>query len=268
MNIPESCVIVIKGGGEMASGVATRLHRAGFGRILMLETAAPLAVRRTVSFCEAVYDGEQRVEGLVARRAERSDSVEAIWRSGMLAVMVDPAWESLRRFQPRVSIDAVLAKRNLGTAIDEAPLVIALGPGFRAGRDAHRVVETQRGHNLARLYDEGEAEPNTGVPGNIGGYDRERVLRAGVAGKVENCRSIGDAVRKGDVICRVGGVAAPAAIDGVLRGCIRDGVTVPAGCKIGDIDPRGRKEYCFTVSEKARALGGAVLEAVCAHVFT
>lgn len=259
--------ILIKGAGEMASGVAVRLYRAGFRRLLMLETAAPLAVRRAVSFCEAVYDGRREVEGITAVRLDGGDGPEGIWRNGGIAVLVDPAWEALSRFSPEVSVDAVLAKRNLGTRLDEAPLVVALGPGFAAGVDAHRVVETNRGHDLGRVFREGTAEPNTGVPGLVGGYGAERVLRAPCPGRVESVREIGDTVAAGETLCRVDGVDAIAAIPGVVRGLIRPGVVVGKGTKLGDVDPRGRRENCFTVSEKARALGGAVLEAVCAHLF-
>lgn len=258
--------IVIKGAGEMASGVAVRLYRAGFRNIVMLETARPLAVRRAVSFCEAVHDGRQEVEGVAAVLLDGFEALDEVWRAGFLAVAVDPEWALLRRLSPRVSVDAVVAKRNLGTRLDEAPLVVALGPGFTAGIDAHCVVETNRGHNLGRVFSAGAAEPNTGVPGNIGGFTVERVLRAPNDGRVEGCRPIGDMVDAGDVVCTVGGTPVCAHIAGVVRGCIRQGTEVARGMKLGDVDPRGRREYCFTVSEKARALGGAVLEAICADL--
>ena len=258
--------IVIKSAGEMASGVAVRLHRAGFREILMLETDAPTAVRRRVSFSEAVYDGEQCVEGVAARRAKNVEEIASLWRSGMLAVAVDPEWRFLSRLKPFASVDAVLAKRNTGTRIDETPLVVALGPGFTAGVDAHFVVETQRGHNLGRVYAEGSAEPNTGIPGTIGGYTLERVLRAPADGVVEQCREIGETLQAGETVCVVGSVPVPAKIAGVLRGCIRPGIRVSAGTKLGDIDPRGNPDNCDTVSEKARALGGAVLEILCGYL--
>lgn len=260
--------VVIKGAGEMASGVAVRLYRAGVRKILFLETERPMAVRRAVSFCEAVYDGDREVEGIAAVRIGDLRELDGCWQGGRLAVAVDPEWKLLHRVSPEVSVDAIIAKRNLGTRIDEAPLVVALGPGFAAGVDAHRVVETNRGHNLGRVYDTGEAQPNTGVPGDIGGFTSERVLRAPVAGRVEQCRDIGGMVAAGDAVCTVGGTAVPAAIPGVVRGCIRPGIVVEKGVKLGDIDPRGKREYCFTVSEKARALGGSVLEAVCGFLST
>ncbi|MDR1777331.1 MAG: EF2563 family selenium-dependent molybdenum hydroxylase system protein [Desulfovibrio sp.] len=262
----ETCRVVIKGGGEMASGVAVRLHQAGIRNILLLEIAAPLAVRRTVSFSEAVYDGEQEIEGIHACLARHVDDILALWRREMVAVAVDPEWRLLDLLQPRVCIDAILAKRNTGTRMDEAPLVLALGPGFTAGLDAHAVIETQRGHNLGRIYRKGAAEENTGLPGAINGYTLERLLRSPEAGKVDSVRKIGELARAGEIVLNVNGVPVAAGIDGVIRGLIRPGITVPSLIKLGDIDPRGCPEYCLTVSEKARALGGAALEAVCAYL--
>jgi xanthine dehydrogenase accessory factor len=261
-----SCRVLIKGGGEMASGIAVRLYRAGFREILLLETPAPVAVRRTVSFSEAVYEGEQRVEGVPARLARDPDGIFSLWRREVIAVTVDPQWKCLPLFHPDVSIDAILAKRNLGTALSDAPLVLALGPGFTAGADAHAVIETRRGHNLGRIYRKGAAEADTGTPGAICGYTLERVLRSPEAGAVFSSRRIGDAVRTGETVLSVNGVPVTARIDGVVRGLIHPGIMAPAGIKLGDIDPRGKAEYCQTVSEKARALGGAALEAICAHL--
>jgi len=262
----DSCDIVIKSGGEMASGIAVRLFRAGFRNIVMLETPRPLAVRRAVAFCEAVYDGAMTVEGVTAKRAETPEAVRELWRNGMLAVAVDPDWTFIPQLRPVMTIDAVLAKRNIGTVMNEAPLVVALGPGFTAGVDAHYVIETNRGHNLGRVFSEGCAQPNTGVPGDIGGYTSERVLRAPVDGVVEACKDIGSPVRAGEAVLTVGAVPVTAALDGIVRGCIRPGTRVRTGLKLGDIDPRGVPEHCRTVSEKARALGGAVLEVLCAHL--
>ncbi len=267
MRMIEPCRIALKGGGEMATGIAVALRRAGFRQLLILESDAPTAVRRRVCFSEAVYEGEQWVEGVLARRIGGLEDLEAAWRDGAVGLAVDPEWRLLAPFRPRVCVDAVLAKRNFGTGLGDARLVLALGPGFAAGRDAHLVVETQRGHNLGRVYAEGSAEPNTGVPGNIGGYTRERVLHAPVTGVVEAFRDIGQAVRAGEAVCAVGGVPVPAKIDGILRGLIRPGITIAAGRKIGDVDPRNRPEYCVSISEKARAIGGAVLLAVCGHLF-
>lgn len=257
-------LVLVKGAGEMASGVACRLFGANLRRILMLETESPLAVRRQVSFCEAVHEGVQQVEGITAVRAAGADEVFAAWAAGRIAVMVDPRGESVRAFQPDVLIDATLAKRNLGLAVQDAGLVIALGPGFQAGRDCHVVIETNRGHDLGRLLRSGAAEPNTGIPGAIGGYTRERVLRSPEDGLFVAQLSIGDPVRAGDLVGRVGDAAVTAPIDGVLRGLIRPGCQVRKGLKIGDIDPRGERSYCATISEKARAIGGSVLEAILA----
>jgi xanthine dehydrogenase accessory factor len=256
--------ILIKGAGEMASGVAWTLHKAGMGRILLLEIPKPLAVRRRVSFCEAVDrdDGRQTVEGVTARAVEDEAGMQAAWAQNCLALRVDPQWRSLKRVAPKVVVDAILAKRNLGTRIDDADLVIGLGPGFTAGGDVHRVIETQRGHCLGRIIETGAAAANSGVPGDIGGHSVARVLRAPLDGEVENRLSIGDRVRAGQPVAAVAGMAVTAGIDGVVRGLIREGRRVPRGLKIGDIDPRGDVGYCVTISEKARAIGGAVLLAI------
>lgn len=258
--------IVIKGAGEMASGIAARLYRAGFRRMVMVEIPEPVAVRRMVSFCEAVYDGEKEVEGIAAVCAPCRKDVELAWQARKIPVCVDPEWKTITWMKPKATVDAVLAKRNLGTRIDEAETVVALGPGFRAGVDAHYVIETNRGHDLGRVLAEGEAEANTGVPAMIGGYAAQRVVRAPVAGEMRETVEIGELVKKGDVLCRVGEVAVRAGIDGVVRGMIREGIEVGEGMKLGDVDPRGKRENCFTISEKARALGGAVLEVVCAQL--
>lgn len=257
-------IVFIKGAGEQATGIACRLHHANFTRILMLETASPLAVRRQVSFCEAIHETSQRVEGVEAIRVGGDAERDAAWLAGKIAVLVDPQGESLARSKPDVFIDATLAKRNLGTSITDAPLVIALGPGFRAGSDCHIVIETNRGHNLGRLITNGMAEANTGIPGDIAGYTGERVLRAPADGIFTTDRQIGDAIRKGDVIGLVSGIEVTSRLDGILRGLIRPGSAVRKGLKIGDVDPRGDVSYCTTVSEKSRALGGAVLEAILA----
>jgi len=257
-------IIIIKGAGEMATGVACRLYRANFRRILMLETPSPLAVRRRVSFCEAIHEQTMVVEGIEAIRIAAESDLVAAWRAGKIAVQVDPQGESIGRYEPDVLIDATLAKRNLGLSIAYAPLVIALGPGFEAGRDCHVVIETNRGHDLGRLLVTGAAAADTGIPGNIGGYTKERVIRAPADGLFTTERQIGELVRKGEVVGRAGATDVGATIDGILRGLIRPGSTVTRGLKIGDIDPRGDAGYCDTISEKARALGGAVLEAILA----
>jgi xanthine dehydrogenase accessory factor len=252
----------IKGAGEMASGVAWRLWQANIRNIFMLEIPQPLAVRREVSFCEALYDGNKTVDGVIAIRVSGEDEIRRAWKGGKIAVIVDPRWETIGRMRPQVVIDAVLAKKNLGTRMDEAPLVIALGPGFTAGLDAHIVIETNRGHNLGRLILTGAAEENTGIPGEIGGYAAERVLRASCAGIFTARRRIGEMVKRGEAVGDIAGAELHAGIDGILRGMLRDGTDVQRGAKIGDIDPRGNAGYCFTVSDKALAIGGAALEAI------
>jgi xanthine dehydrogenase accessory factor len=254
--------ILIRGAGEMATGCACRLHRAGFFRILMTEIERPLAVRRSVSFSDVVYEGSLTVEGVKSERIEHAQEAEALWGRRVIPTLVDPNASCKEVLNPHVLIDAILAKRNLGTAITDAPLVIALGPGFCAGRDAHYVVETNRGHDLARLLCEGLASPNTGVPGPIGGYSHVRVLRAPSDGVFESELSLGAHVETGQLIGHVAGEPVNAGLSGVLRGLIRPGTFVPAHLKIGDIDPRDDASFCARISEKAGAIGGAVLEAV------
>ena len=254
-------IILIKGGGEMASGVALRLVRSGF-RVCVTELPEPLAVRRGVSFCEAVFAGRSEVEGLVGRRVAGKEEVQRCWEDGEVPVVIDTGCAILKVLSPDVVVDAILAKRNTGTTLGDAPLVIGLGPGFLAGRDVHVVVETNRGHRLGRVIEAGEAEPDTGVPGNVGGYTWERVLRAPAAGRFRGKKQIGENVVKGEIVAEVDGVPLEAAIPGVLRGILHDGLMAEKNMKVGDIDPRGTREHCLTVSDKARAIGGAVLEAV------
>jgi xanthine dehydrogenase accessory factor len=246
----------------MASAVAWRLYMANFKKILMLETADPLAVRRKVSFCEAVHEGSQTVEGVEAVLANTIEDIQTAWGQGRIAVAADPSWRLLEKISPQVVVDAILAKKNLGTRMTEAELVIGLGPGFKAGDDVHMVIETNRGHDLGRIITTGSAEANTGVPGAIAGYTEERVLRAPATGQFKTSRSIGDLVKAGEIICTVAGQKVSGRIDGALRGLIRSDTTVTRGLKIGDVDPRGRRQYCKTISEKARSIGGSVLEAI------
>jgi xanthine dehydrogenase accessory factor len=255
-------IVVIKGAGEMASAVAWRIFMSNIRNVLMLETASPLAVRREVSFCEAVYEDRKTVEGIEALKVDDYDGMRKAWNQGKIAVAIDPEWGLLDHAQANVVVDAILAKRNMGTHKKEAPLVIGLGPGFVAGEDVHQVIETNRGHNLGRIITSGKAEPNTGIPGPIEGYTEERVLRAPCEGVFNARLSIGRQVKSGDVIGRVGEEAVLAEIDGVIRGLIRSSSRVHQGLKVGDIDPRGRADYCYTISEKARTISGSVLEAI------
>lgn len=254
--------ITIRGAGEMATGTAWRLYQAGFRNLLLTEIARPLTVRRLVSFSEAVHEGKWTVEGVTATLVESADLIEECWRSGNIAVMVDPDKSALGTIEPDVVVDAILAKKNLGTTVNDASLVIGLGPGFTAGSDVHWVVETDRGHNLGRLILEGSASADTGVPGSIGGHTTARVLRAPDNGDFRTDYGIGHAVHVGDVVGYVNEKAVTAEIDGIVRGLIRRGTPVYHGLKIGDVDPRNELSYCSTISEKARAIGGTVLEAV------
>ena len=256
-----SIKVLIRGGGDLASGVAWRLFRCGL-RVYLTEIAQPMAVRRKVSFCEAVYEGETVVEGVKGRLIRDPKEVARTWEQGQIPVLVDPEGESKSVTKPDVIVDAILAKKNLGTSMRDAQLVIALGPGFDAGKDAHYVVETNRGHNLGRLLSSGSAEPNTGVPGSVKGISADRVLRSPSAGLWESALDIGDPVKKGETVGTVAEMAVTAKIGGILRGLIRPGIQVSEGLKIGDIDPRGSKPSCFTVSDKALAIAGGVLEGI------
>jgi xanthine dehydrogenase accessory factor len=260
-------LVLIKGAGDLASGVALRLHRAGFP-IVMTETGQPLAVRRRVAFAQAVYDGACQVEEVTARLCTPEETA-AVLRQGDIPVLVDPQTHSRVQLQPFALVDAVMAKRNTGTQREDAPLVVALGPGFTAGVDCHAIIETNRGHNLGRVFWRGSAEPDTGMPGEVPGIGgrASRVLRAPAAGQVEPQAAIGDHVAGGAVLAVVRGPDGAAAdvvapFDGVLRGLIHQSVSVTAGMKIGDVDPRAEQSHCFTVSDKSLAIGGGVLEAI------
>ncbi len=314
--IKENLLIICRGAGDLATGIIHRLHRAGH-RVIALETDYPAAIRRQVSFCEAVYDGSAAVEGVTARLvpalndakndteiATEADAetdaetyswindtpaahiasekwsrsaIEAVLEAGEVPLLIDPTGESIALLKPDVVVDAIIAKRNLGTTINMAPLVIGVGPGFTAGNDVHLVIESMRGHNLARIITDGMAQPNTGVPGNIAGFTSERVIHAPAAGYIHDVRKIGDIVQKGDEIARIypdkGSydnalseyVPVNATITGIIRGLIREGYYFKKGFKIADIDPRESElTNCFTISDKARSIAGSVLEAVSA----
>ncbi len=328
--------ILVRGGGDLASGVIHRLYRCGY-RVLILESEAPSAIRREVSFCEAVYEGEAFVEGILCRKISSTAECEKVWQEGEIPLLADEKGACIKKFAPDVVIDAILAKRNLGTTKEMAPLTIALGPGFAAGYDVDFVVETMRGHDLGKIIEDGEALPNTGTPGliagcikefapdavidailakrNLGttkemapltialgpgfaaGYDvdfvvetmrghdlgkiiedgealpntgtpgliagvgRERVIHSPAEGVILNKMKIADFVEKGQVIATVGDVPVLASLTGILRGIIRDGYKVHKGMKIADIDPRKEeKENCYTISDKARCIAGSVVE--------
>ena len=302
--IKKNLLIICRGAGDLATGIIHRLHRAGH-RVIALETDYPAAIRRQVSFCEAVYDGSAAVEGVTARlvpaladaetdtetysgindtpaahiASEKWDSsvIKAVLEAGEVPLLIDPKGESIELLRPDVVVDAIIAKKNLGTTINMAPLVIGIGPGFTAGQDVHLVIESMRGHNLARIITDGMAQPNTGVPGNIAGFTSERVIHAPAAGYIHDVRKIGDIVQKGDEIARIYPdkesydnalseyVPVNATITGIIRGLIREGYYFREGFKIADIDPRESElTNCFTISDKARSIAGSVLEAVSA----
>ncbi len=261
-------LIIVRGGGDIATGTIYKLWKSGY-RVLVTEIARPSAIRRQVAVSEAVYSGTAKIEDMVACFAGSVDEIQAIHERNEIPVIIDGNGILIDRLKPKVVVDGILAKRNCNTSIDMADLVIALGPGFEAGRDAHYVIETMRGHNLGRIISEGCALPNTGIPGSIGGYTHERVIHAGAQGVMHNIHRIGDVVEKGDIIATIEGenkVEVRATISGIIRGLIRDGYPVTKGFKIADIDPRVEElGNCFTISDKARCIAGSVLELVCAH---
>lgn len=275
-------LIVVRGAGDLATGTIHRLKKAGF-RLLVLEAEHPAAIRRQVALSEAVYAGSARVEDVEAVRmdvdlAEKKNrkellepEMERIWKKDGVPVLVDPAGLSIAALRPAVVVDAILAKKNLGTTKEMAPLVIALGPGFTAGEDVDVIIETKRGHNLGRVIRSGSAVPNTGIPGIIGGYGKERVMHAQAEGILRNAASIGDIVEARAVIAEIetenGTVPVEASLSGLLRGLIRDGYPVTKGFKIADIDPRKEElQNCFTISDKARCIAGSVLEVICGEL--
>lgn len=255
---------MIRGAGDLASGIALRLHRSGYG-IVMTDQAVPTTVRRTVAFSPAVYLGRTRVEDVDGMLCRNLEEAEAAVAAGMIAVVVDENAEILKSWRPEVVVDAILAKRNLGTRITDAKTVIGVGPGFTAGVDCHCVVETKRGHYLGRCIWAGSAIPNTGIPGMIGGYGIERLIRASGDGIFRGTVQIGTQVKAGQIVGYAGELPVRVLIDGVVRGLLQDGVVVTKGMKAGDVDPRCEKKHCFTVSDKATAIGGGVLEAVLGH---
>ena len=259
-------LIIVRGGGDLATGTIYKLKKSGFP-VLILEVPNPSAIRRNVSFCEAVYQGTQTVEDMTCYLVESVEQAEQFINEGKLCVLVDPMGESIARLKPLAVIDAILAKKNLGTNRNMAPITLALGPGFVAGEDVDAVIETKRGHNLGRVLWEGAAAPNTGIPGIIGGYGKERVIHCPAKGILRNVKKITDTVSRGEVIAVVetedGNVPVEATLDGILRGLIRDGYPVHVGFKMADIDPRAEEyENCFTISDKARCIAGGVLEAL------
>ena len=259
-------LIIVRGGGDLATGTVYKLKRCGCP-VLILETANPAAIRRTVSFSEAVFHGHQTVEGVTCYLAENLEQAKRFLNEGKLTMLVDPLGESIAALHPMAVVDAILAKKNLGTNRDMAPITVGLGPGFTAGCDVDAVIETKRGHTLGMVLRSGSAAPNTGIPGIIGGFGRERVIYCPAAGTLRNVKRITDTVSKGETIAVVetdtGIVPVKATLDGIVRGLIRDGYPVSRGFKIADIDPRIEElQNCFTISDKARCIAGGVLEAI------
>lgn len=254
-------IIVIRGAGDIASGIAHRLHKCGF-RLVLTEIERPLVVRRFASFANAVLEGEAVVEGIRAVKADCFEDIESLWCGDDIPVLCDRECNILEDIKPLVVVDAILAKRNTGTQRSMAPITIGVGPGFEADVDVDAVIETHRGHNLGKVIYNGSADSDTGVPGSIMGYSRERLLRAPSDGIIKNVLEIGDSVKRGEVIAYVAAEPVISLIEGVVRGLIADGTEVKKGLKIGDVDPRGIREYCFTISDKSRSVAGGVLEAI------
>lgn len=253
--------IIIRGGGDLATGVAFRLHKAGFP-VIVLELERPLVIRRQVALATAILEGEIEIEGLIGCRVASFDEALVVARSGVVPVLVSPELPAGYKEKTAVLVDARIAKHNIDTRIDQAQFVVALGPGFEARKDCHAVVETMRGHSLGRVIWQESAIPNTGTPGIVGGKGAERVLRSPAAGEVEWRVEIGDLVEEGQLLGSVAGAVIAAPFKGVLRGLIAPGTAVAQGMKIGDLDARGDVVACFTISDKALAIGGGVLEAV------
>ena len=253
-------LVIIKGAGDLATGIAHRLFRSGFS-VVMTELPQPMVIRRTVAFGSAIFSGQFVVEGVVAVKTELADILQVV-QKGQIAVIIDPQGLSVNMLKPLAVVDAILAKRNLGTQLHDAPVVVGVGPGFTAGHDVHAVVESKRGHYLGKVIMEGSAFADTGVPGDIGGYTTQRIVRAPCQGLFRGVAQIGDQVRAGDIVAFVDNQPVVADITGILRGLLHDQLTAHLGMKIGDIDPRCIFEHCFSISDKARAIGGGVLEAI------
>lgn len=250
--------VLIKGAGDLASGVGMAFYKSGF-KVLMTESEKPTVIRRSVAFGNCIFEDKAIVEGVTSIKVNEDNYKEALDR-GLIGVIVDPKAEIIKKYQPDIVVDAILAKSNLGTTMDDAPIVIGCGPGFYAGNDCHLVIETKRGHNLGQIIRTGSAIANSGIPGIVEGRGIERVIYSPVEGIVTHVKKIGDIVAESDIILKVGDVPVTSPFKGVLRGLIAEGLHVPAKMKIGDVDPRINPEYCFTISEKAMAIGRAAVE--------
>ena len=253
--------VVVRGGGDLATGVVQKFYRAGF-KVVILEKEKPLAIRRTVALCQGVYDREHQVEEMTILLAQSPDECSEVWKQGKIPILIDPEGKWIEEMKPDIVIDGIMAKKNLGTHKNMASITVALGPGFVAGEDVDAVVETKRGHHLGRLYFKGSAIDNTGIPGELEGITTERVVYAPCSGKVKHIKDIGDEVKEGEGIFCIDDFKVSSPLDGTLRGLIHEGLMVREGMKCADIDSRKEaKEYCYSISDKARAIGGATLEA-------
>lgn len=261
MKLMRKNIVVIRSGGDIGTAIAHKLHRCGF-KVLILETNHPLVIRRTVAFAQAIFNGEVEVEGVKAVKVEGLYGIIGAWEDNNIPIIIDKDCNIFREIPIDIIIDAIMAKRNLGTSIDMAPITVAVGPGFEAGVDVDVVIETNRGHHLGKLIFTGFAEADTGVPGNIMGYSNERVIKAPSTGRIKALCDIGEIVEKEQVIAYIEDEPIQATIDGVIRGMIHENILVTKGLKIADIDPRGCVEYCYTMSDKARAIAGGVVEAI------
>jgi xanthine dehydrogenase accessory factor len=254
-------IVIVRGGGDIATGVAARLHRAGFA-VVVTEIAVPLAVRRLVAFAEAIYAGKTSVEEIKARRVEDAGAAKLALSEKVVPVIVDPPAEIRHTLPPLALIDGRMVKRPSDLSLDAVPMIIGLGPGFMAGMDCHAVVETNRGHHMGRVFWEGSAQDDTGIPEKVAGHDVDRVLRAPASGRFEGMRPLASVVAKGTAVGKVGGVPVHAPFTGTLRGLLHDGLHIDAGAKVGDLDPRCDPTYCYQISDKSLAVGGGVLEAL------
>ncbi|MTI68521.1 MAG: EF2563 family selenium-dependent molybdenum hydroxylase system protein [Firmicutes bacterium] len=258
-------LIAVRGGGDVASGIIYRLHKAGF-KIVVFEIEKPTVIRRKVAFAQTIYTNETKIEDIKAKRVKTLKDAYKCLEDSIIPVIVDPKGELITKENFFLVIDAILAKKNLGTNKDMAEYTIGAGPGFMAGRDVDAVIETNRGHKLGRVFYNGKTDANTGIPGNINGFTKERVIRANNNGKIKVIKDIGSFVKKDETIAIIDDIEVKAKIKGVIRGMIKNDFYVYKGMKIGDVDPRGVKEYCYKISGKALAVGGGALEAVCKFV--
>ncbi len=250
--------VLIKGAGDLASGVAMAFYNSGF-QVLMTEVKEPTVIRRSVAFANCIYEGKMEIECVTAFHVTEDNYLNCLKNSN-IGVIIDPECKIKGKYKPDIIVDAILAKKNLGTKIDDAPIVIGCGPGFSAGKDCHLVIETKRGHHLGKIIKMGRAIENSGIPGIIEGRGIERVLYSPVPGKVQHLKKLGDIVDQDDIILKVDGVPVKSPFKGVLRGLIVEGIIVPENMKIGDVDPRLNPDYCFSISEKAMAIGRAAVE--------